>query len=78
LTMDERRIVSPMRQAKARLTQIASVLGRHRSTIHGTARVTDLVPSRCKAGPGGPPGAQPMVDKGRRPVDSGHAKCICK
>jgi IS30 family transposase len=44
LTMDERHIVSPMRQAKAGLTQIASVLGRHRSTIHGTARVTEACP----------------------------------
>ncbi|RCW82042.1 helix-turn-helix domain-containing protein, partial [Phyllobacterium bourgognense] len=34
LTMDERRIVSQMLQAKARLAQIASILGRHRSTVH--------------------------------------------
>lgn len=34
LTIDERRTVSRMLQAKARLAQIASVLGRHRSTVH--------------------------------------------
>ena len=34
LSMDERRIVSQMLQAKARLAQIASILGRHRSTVH--------------------------------------------
>ncbi|CAN7465965.1 helix-turn-helix domain-containing protein [Phyllobacterium sp. LjRoot231] len=34
LNMNERRIVAQMLQAKARLAQIATVLGRSRSTVH--------------------------------------------